>query len=80
MLFQVEKLDSGVVQRTKQAWWQDVWGISSPGRGRRMGPGSLELMTTMIILRDKDCLCLCNTLNQERSHSRLVLVKPHPKG
>lgn len=36
-------------------------------------------MTTIILLRDEGYLCLYNTLKQERSHSRLVLVKPHPK-
>lgn len=50
-----------------------------PRERKEDGPRSLELMTTIILLRDEGYLCLHNTLKQERSHSRLVLVKPHPK-
>ena len=50
-----------------------------PRERKEDGLRSLELMTTMIILRDEGYLCLYNTVKQERSHSRPVLVKPHPK-
>ena len=78
MLFQVEKLDSGVVQRTKQACGKMSGGFP-PRERKEDGPRSLELMATMIILRAEGHLRLHSTVKQERSHSRPVLVKPHPK-
>ena len=44
-----------------------------PRERKEDGLRSLELMTTMIILRDEGYLCLYNTVKQERSHSRPVL-------
>lgn len=50
-----------------------------PRERKEDGPRSLELMATMIILRAEGHLRLHSTVKQERSHSRPVLVKPHPK-
>ena len=64
MLFQVEKLDSGVVQRPKQACGKMSGGF--PPHGEEGGWAQVSgADDNNDILRDEGDLCLHNTLKQE---------------